>query len=343
MCAARTTTRDLIKRNRVSARTHDWAPSDFGADGFDAHLVESIRLFQRDRFLRESGHADRKTIEALHAYRQGIRDGLPNAKVDRNLRKLGNPLCAPDDPKITRSAPFAGRTLYLVHPSPLTEARTFLDRWDALAMFGQYLEVLPPLDSDLRELRRLCLFPADLSLPFKSGREAQHRAADCEPDGLIVRVDRAHNHLIEQHQGDPLVDFLESMGDPGCPVAIMADLSWPTRKAGKAACNAWNVCEAFDVALPMFPGAMVGNPTEYAIGQVVTWWKIFGKIWPQFCFPVFDTSEGEGDLTPNHVHRFRAWLEFRGIRGVGWHGFLKGDLWDAFTQPLPSDVPRVDY
>jgi hypothetical protein len=342
MCAARTTTRDLIRRNRVSARTWDWTPDDFGAADFDGYLIENVRLFQRDRFLPESGHVDRRTVEALHAYRQGIRDGLPNVKRDRNLRELGSvSRYDPDDPRVVRSAPFAGRTLYLVHPSPLAEVGKFLDRWDALAMFGQYLG-LPPLDSNLRELRRLCLFPADLSQPFKSGREAQHRATDCEPDGLIVLVHRNQNHLIEQHQGDPLVDFLESMGDPGCPVAIMADLSWPGRR-NRVTCRAWNVCEAFDATLPMFPGAMVGNPTEYAIGQIVAWWSIFGKIRPSFCFPVFDTSESEGDLTPNHVHRFRAWVEHRGLRGVGWHGSLSGDLWDALIKPLPSDVPRVDY
>lgn len=338
------TTRRLIKRARASADKFGWTPADFAGSDFDADLLDLIRRFQADRFMKPTGEVDRKTVEALLAYRQGQRDAMPTAQAEANLHGLGSiARMDADDPRVTRSEPFTGRTLYVSQVEVLVDALQdpyFLKGWDSVAAFafGPVVQRLPKFDG----VRRLCLFPVDLSAPFRSGREAQ-RVQDCEPDGLVVSVDRVQNHLIEQHQGDPLVDFLESMGDPGCPIAINADLSWPTRKAGRAACNAWRVCEAFDAALPVFPGAMAGKPTEYAIGQIVSWWSIFGRLRPQFCFPVFDTSTSLPGAIPNHVHRFLDWLNNRGIRGCGWRGVPSGDLYEAFVGPLPADVHRVDY
>ena len=55
-----------IAYNKDSAEKHDWSPSDFGASGFDADLIERITVFQREHDLVADGLCGSATLRYLH-------------------------------------------------------------------------------------------------------------------------------------------------------------------------------------------------------------------------------------------------------------------------------------
>ena len=112
----------------------------------------------------------------------------------------------------------------------------------------------------------------------------------------------------------------------------------------------------FDAACPVVPGVYAGSPIEYAVGQTISTWSIFGHIRPTFTLPVYAAHEGS---SVNEVERLKRWVDRRGVRGVsllssacyaiGWNLSTRDsestldNIVEAWNGPVDKTVVRVDY
>lgn len=334
-----------ILDNRDSAESLGWAPADFGCAAFDYALVGAIAAFQRDHFLDPTGVCDATTWRAV----LGIRRGLADAAIDRdreeNLRGLGSvSRYDPDDPYVTRSAAFAGRVGWATSGDGGDAARGFheiADRRGADAIvLGMDHAPLAPRGST----RVLAYLGLDLFFdPWATGREAAARTGGI--DGLVIGVSSRVWDRVVAEAGEPIVALLKSLGNrSSIPRAVVADLVGPRGGSSIEYRRAWRVLSGFDVVMPVIPSASKDRDRtapEYQIGQASAEWSIYGGRRPSVMFPLIDAMRAPVD--PNFVHRIRAWCSGRGIRGIGYRGPDRGALADAFWNPLPDRIGRVDY
>lgn len=323
---------DLLEQNRELSRVLGWVPSDWGVHRFDEALAEAIRAFQREHVLDETGLGDVRTYRALLSYRRGLVDGEPDRVRAANLVRLGTVIGYDEnDPRILRSAPFAGRTVWVDHP---------LAAGDALFRGAEGIALTDPVWNlpswGTGGAHRLIAWRFLARIPWTDGRLAAARAQGA--DGLVVSIDAENWAIVVEGKGAPLTAFLDALeahGNP--PRAVSVDLQAPGSSIESR--RAWGICRRFDAALPPIPGARAGAAMEEAVGLAIAEWSIFAKMRPTFAFPVYTRH---ATSSTNEVHRLRAWNTARGIRGVGLGLGVEGEVAEAFWAPLPEGIERFD-
>ena len=192
------------------------------------------------------------------------------------------------------------------------------------------------------------------SLASVEGYDEERVARSNEFVNLDLTRSPMIHHWRERFKGlDPLIvevpssewsEFLDKIDELELesidrPLALMTSVS-PLNMSERDRDRWKRTGDIFDAVVPLVPGVYHGSPIEYAIGQVVSTWSIFGRIRPTFCLPVYS---GE-DL--DEFHRLRRWAKSRSIRGVSIltePGSEVGSrLREEWQGPI-KDVDRVDY
>lgn len=334
-----------IEANLLYALRLGWTPADFGALEFDAELLERVEAFQRDRFLSPTGIADQRTHEALLSYRQGLADVEPDAERRESLRQLGSvSRYAPDDPRVVRSAAFAGRIGWAIaRPSSdaLALARAHVRGGaDAVVVPAEYALTIAAAVS----ARVLGMLPLTLERPWSDGRAAATAISRWVvagrgnvPAGLVVTVPDLLGALDECSTA--LIDFCDALEGVPLPRALAG--VFPAQLASANAKRGLSGASRFDAALPFVPGAYRASAPESACGLTSAVWSIYGRMRPSFTFPVYH-HRGE-PARENFVHRVRAWCRDRGMRGIGLFDPMQDEqVARAFWGELPDVIPRVD-
>lgn len=325
--------------NRKSAKQYGWAVALFGVSRFDERLVEAIEMFQKVHFLPVTGVVDWRTWRALHGLARGLEDKAARQEREENLKELGSVSRYPEgDERVLRTEVLRRRAYLVTSPFDLPiDAERFPD-----SLLLVPFEVLSSssLHRDPRNI--VAVYDFGLGSFYSQGTEVGGTAQARGWAGVILRVSERDWEREAKDEGRGLELFARGFRETGGQVAlgIMASPCGPFRGGKRPSLKAWRKVEGFDLAFPVLPGPGPRTPPEWLIGQVVAEWSIYGGVRPSFVFPLI---QPEGYTTENDVHRFRAWVRDRGIRGIGYAGPCGGPLFEAFCEPLPDKLERVDY
>jgi len=327
---------ELLKTNRQLADKLGWQPSDFGAARFDAELVEAIRAYQTVRFLKVTGLADEKAILAMRALEKAAPDIEATQRRMSYFARMGRLKHKPGSRTATRSAPFVGTTWYLREQDLAHDLSPYLTHCANIA--------IPP---DLwgehewpAHLRQLPWIRTGLADPWRTGDVIGEWLRSIKPVGAIVEL--AGEEILEWG-GDAVVKFHHArMAKSEVPMAIASAICQRARKMKRYTFAHFKALVCFDVGIPLIPGAFFPRqPMEFIIGESMA---EFHKVAKQAVSCIFPAFEVRSETTTNHIHRFRAWLKSRSIRGCGWRSGVAGqETMQAFFGSLPSTIRRIDY
>jgi len=333
------TVAERVEMNRKSAKQYGWAVALFGVSRFDERLVEAVEIFQRVHFLPVTGVVDWRTWRALHGLARGLEDKEARRERAENLKELGSVSRYPEgDKRVLRTERVRGSGFFASSPFDLRSGD------DRLLSGLPFLPFEPASSFSVNRRARDLVAVYDLGLgPLYSQGTIVGGAARAHGwAAAVLRISEEDWEREVRNEGKGLDLFARGFRETGGQGAlgIMASPCGPFRGGKRPSLKAWRKVEGFDLAFPVLPGPGPRTPPEWLIGQVVAEWSIYGGIRPSFVFPLICPEEY---TTPNDIHRFRAWVRDRGIRGIGYAGPSGGPLFEAFCEPLPDKLERVDY
>lgn len=334
-----------VAKNLELSRRLGWTPADFGAHSYDEALIRAIEAWQHQRVLPVTGIADGGTMRVLLQYRKAWRDSAEDRRLDAQLGNLGAVHCyEPDDPRVTRSAPFMGVQLHVPEEAmPQALLRPMLPQVDVLvvpmALVGPVARLVAKRWP--RQPRVVGMVAGWAGAPHKAGQELGRQVAELGEllAGVVLQAGGQEWAAMVGSRGQIALEWateIQAKAGIKPPLAVLADLWRRTMELEeKRAWRGWGVC---DVAMYPVQGR-VGWSIESVLGSLGAEWSIFGQLRPSFQVPLY---AGCVHATVHEVHRYRAWLAKRGMRGYAVPCTLARELLEGFMGAVPDKPYNVE-